>query len=38
LKHSPCEKCVATDCDTPCSIYLRWYDARIELARKKAGL
>ena len=38
LKHSPCEKCGATDCDTPCSIYLRWYDARIEMARKKVGL
>ena len=39
LSVSPCNGCKAEHiCDTPCEEYLRWYNARINLARKKAGL
>ena len=39
ITHGPCEKCKAAKvCDTPCPAYLRWWDARMEIARKKAGL
>lgn len=37
LKASPCTSCSADAvCDTPCPAYLRWYDARIQIARRKA--
>lgn len=36
LKESPCNGCHANAfCDTPCPIYLRWYDARMQIARRK---
>lgn len=39
LQKGPCEECkVAQYCDNPCQAYLRWYDARMEIARKKVGL
>ena len=39
LRTSPCESCSAVQsCDTPCKVYLGWYNARMELVRKKAGL
>lgn len=39
LTDGPCKGCsLEKNCDTPCGAYLRWYDARMELARKKAGL
>ena len=36
LKESPCKGC-STElfCDKPCEIYLRWYNARMEIVRKK---
>lgn len=39
LRKSPCDGCkIAEYCDTPCQVYLRWYDARMEIVRKKVGL
>ena len=39
LQKSPCDKCrIAETCDRPCQEYLRWYDARMEVVRKKVGL
>ena len=36
LSHSPCEECeLNKNCDIPCSAYLRWYDTRMELVRRK---
>lgn len=36
LRYSPCNGCqLMPDCDEPCWTYLRWYDARIELARRR---
>jgi hypothetical protein len=35
LATSPCDKCPATDCDVPCSVYLRWYDAKIEQVKAR---
>lgn len=36
LKDSPCKGCKAEDfCNRPCKIYLHWYDARMEIVRKK---
>lgn len=36
LKHGPCEGCkIKDDCDTPCSAYWSWWDARIEWLREK---
>ncbi len=38
LKDTPCTGCKANAfCDTPCNIYLRWYDARIQIARRRAN-
>ena len=38
LQKGPCDKCKAADlCDNPCQAYLRWYDARMEIVRKKVG-
>lgn len=35
----PCIGCPAGSiCDAPCPLYLHWYNDRIKLARKKAGL
>ena len=32
---SPCEGCVLeAGCDVPCSAYLRWYDDKMEYARR----
>ena len=37
LKESPCTGCNAEAfCDTACPVYLRWYDARMQIARRKA--
>lgn len=30
--------CAATVCDIPCPAYLRWYDTRMRIARKKVHL
>lgn len=39
LQRSPCSGCSdQKKCDVPCEAYLKWYNARIELARKRAGL
>jgi hypothetical protein len=38
VEHPPCEKCLRKDCNQPCKNYLSWYDMRMEIARKKAGL
>ena len=36
LKESPCTGCHANAfCDTACPVYLRWYDARMQIARRK---
>lgn len=36
LETGPCENCLAnTNCDTPCKAYLQWYDARMEIVRKR---
>lgn len=36
LMTSPCKGCaMEKDCETPCKKYLRWYDARMEIVRKK---
>ena len=38
LKQHPCEGCgAASFCDTPCAVYLQWYNARIEAARIRAA-
>lgn len=37
-EHSPCEKCEREKCNKPCLWYFDWYNARMEIARKKAGL
>lgn len=37
LKESPCAGCtVSTDCDDPCPVYLSWYNARMQIARRMA--
>ena len=37
LKESPCTGCNAEAfCDTACPVYLRWYDARMQIARRMA--
>lgn len=37
LKQHPCEGCKANPfCDQPCQVYLQWYNARMEAARKKS--
>ena len=34
-----CDKCSAQErCDIPCKAYLQWYNARMEITRKKVGL
>ncbi len=39
LTTHPCKGCLVENiCDTPCPKYLRWWDARMECARKKVGL
>lgn len=39
LADGPCKGCNAESiCNTPCSAYLCWWDARMEIARKKAQL
>lgn len=36
LRNGPCVGCSAgQSCDTPCRAYLQWYDARMEIVRKK---
>ena len=37
LQEGPCGRCTVANCDTPCGAYLRWWDARMEVARKKVG-
>jgi len=35
---SPCETCRCSDwCDTPCSLRIKWWDARIGRLRKSGG-
>lgn len=34
LPKSPCEFC-GEDCQEPCRAYLRWYDARMEIFRRR---
>ena len=39
LEHSPCEGCKEVEvCDTPCPAYLHWWNARMEIARRRVGL
>lgn len=39
IAYGPCKGCRAEAvCDTPCLAYLRWWDARMEIARKKVGV
>ena len=39
LQFGPCAGCSAEqNCDTPCKAYLRWYNARMEITRKRVGL
>ena len=39
LRHSPCEECAIKElCDTPCGVYLQWYDARMEWVRGRLKL
>ena len=39
LRHSPCEKCAIKElCDTPCGVYLQWYDARMAWIRGRLGV
>lgn len=36
IANGPCKGCkVESVCDTPCPAYLRWWDAGMEIARKK---
>lgn len=36
LKKHPCEDCVRQSwCNIPCQVYLHWYNARMEIVRKK---
>lgn len=38
LREGPCAGCKAEEvCDTPCPAYLRWYDARMQIARRKVN-
>lgn len=38
LADGPCKACKAESvCDTPCPAYLRWWDARMQITRKKVG-
>lgn len=38
IADGPCKGCKAAKaCDTPCPAYLRWWDARMEIARRKVG-
>ena len=38
LQRSPCKSCSADkNCDIPCRVYLQWYNARMEAARKNAA-
>lgn len=36
LPKSPCEFC-GGECEAPCRAYLRWYDARMEVFRRRWG-
>jgi len=39
LRISPCAACKAEAvCDTPCPAYIRWYDMRMAVARRRLGL
>lgn len=39
LRSHPCKGCpLEPTCDTPCGLYLHWYNARIELARRRAKI
>ena len=39
LRTHPCKGCpLEPTCDTPCGLYLHWYNARIELARRRAKI
>ena len=36
LRQHPCGGCRAEPfCDRPCDVYLKWYDAKMEAARKR---
>lgn len=38
LAYGPCNGCKAEQvCNTPCPAYLRWWNARMELTRRKVG-
>lgn len=38
LMDGPCKACRAGEfCDTPCRAYLRWWDDRMQITRKKVG-
>jgi len=38
LAEGPCKACKAESvCDTPCPAYWRWWDARMQIIRKKVG-
>lgn len=37
LRQHPCGGCPAEPfCDRPCEVYLKWYDAKLEVARKRS--
>ena len=39
LEEGPCKGCRIKDtCDTACKAYARWWDARMEIVRKKVGV
>lgn len=39
LQSHPCKDCVIKElCDTPCGVYLKWYDARMEWVRGRLNL
>lgn len=39
LSEGPCKGCKAESaCNTPCPAYLQWWDARMEIIRKKVGV
>jgi hypothetical protein len=36
LRTSPCEGCIVAEyCDTPCPVYLKWWDERMAWFRRK---
>ena len=38
LRQSPCMGCCAQNfCDRPCEVYLHWYNARMEMVRRRAA-